>query len=247
MRKKLICILAGLTVAVGLVGCGQGKAVEETTVATSETGSESSTVLKGTVSKSSTGSDGADTTLTITAGGSQVMLDEVRYYAYTAQATYETYYLTKGKEIDWDSKMDGNVTWEQGVKSLVLDDICKREWLNEISSQYDIKLTKKEKSSVKTKALEYFKNTNVKLAKKINISEGRLIKVFEKAEIADKTEKKMEKDGSSTKREIMLRQNHNGITLISRKRYLHWRMLNEKDRKMHIKRSYCSASYDWSN
>lgn len=47
MRKKLICILAGLTVAVGLVGCGQGKAVEETTVATSETGSESSTVLKG--------------------------------------------------------------------------------------------------------------------------------------------------------------------------------------------------------
>ena len=189
MRKKLICILAGLTVAVGFVGCGQGKAVEETTVATSETGSESSTVLKGTVSKSSTGSDGADTILTITAGGSQVMLDEVRYYAYTAQATYETYYLTKGKEIDWDSKMDGNVTWEQGVKSLVLDDICKREWLNEISSQYDIKLTKKEKLSVKTKALEYFKNTNVKLAKKINISEGRLIKVFEKAEIADKTEK----------------------------------------------------------
>ena len=166
MRKKLICILAGLTVAVGLVGCGQGKAVEETTVATSETGSESSTVLKGTVSKSSTGSDGADTTLTITAGGSQVMLDEVRYYAYTAQATYETYYLTKGKEIDWDSKMDGNVTWEQGVKSLVLDDICKREWLNEISSQYDIKLTKKEKSSVKTKASKYFKNTNVKLARK---------------------------------------------------------------------------------
>ena len=157
MRRKLICILAGLTVAVGLVGCGQKKAVEETTVATSETGSESSTVLKGTASKNSTSSDGADTTLTITAGGSQVMLDEVRYYAYTAQATYETYYLTKGKEIDWDSKMDGDVTWEQGVKSLVLDDICKREWLNEISSQYDIKLTKKEKSSVKTKALEYFK------------------------------------------------------------------------------------------
>ena len=123
MRKKLICILVGLTVAMGLVGCGQKKAVEETTVATSETGSESSTVLKGTASKSSTGSDGADTTLTITAGGSQVMLDEVRYYAYTAQATYETYYLTKGKEIDWDSKMDGNVTWEQGVTSLVLDDI----------------------------------------------------------------------------------------------------------------------------
>ena len=51
MRKKLICILAGLTVAVGLVGCGQKKAVEETTVATSETGSESSTVLKGTASQ----------------------------------------------------------------------------------------------------------------------------------------------------------------------------------------------------
>ena len=222
MRKKLICILAGFTVAVGLVGCGQGKAVEETTVATSETGSESSTVLKGTVSKSSTGSDGADTILTITAGGSQ--LDEVRYYAYTAQATYETYYLTKGKEIDWDSKMDGNVTWEQGVKSLVLDDICKREWLNEISSQYDIKLTKKEKLSVKTKVLEYFKNTNVKLAKKINISEGRLIKVFEKAEIADKTEKKMEKDGSSTKEMYIKWKKGNNVTAESQ-----WNNINFKE------------------
>ena len=216
--------MAGFTVAVGLVGCGQGKTVEETTVATSETGSESSTVLKGTVSKSSTGSDGADTILTITAGGSQVMLDEVRYYAYTAQATYETYYLTKGKEIDWDSKMDGNVTWEQGVKSLVLDDICKREWLNEISSQYDIKLTKKEKLSVKTKALEYFKNTNVKLAKKINISEGRLIKVFEKAEIADKTEKKMEKDGSSTKEMYIKWKKGNNVTAESQ-----WNNINFKE------------------
>ena len=201
MRKKLICILAGLTVVVGLVGCGQKKALEETTVATSETGSESSTVLKGTASKSSTGSDGADTTLTITAGGSQVMLDEVRYYAYTAQATYETYYLTKGKEIDWDSKMDGNVTWEQGVKSLVLDDICKREWLNEISSQYDIKLTKK-----------------------INISEGRLIKVFEKAEIADKTEKKMEKDGSSTKEMYIKWKKGNNVTAESQ-----WNNINFKE------------------
>lgn len=216
--------MAGFTVAVGLVGCGQGKTVEETTVATSETGSESSTVLKGTVSKSSTGSDGADTILTITAGGSQVMLDEVRYYAYTAQATYETYYLTKGKEIDWDSKMDGNVTWEQGVKSLVLDDICKREWLNEISSQYDIKLTKKEKLSVKTKALEYFKNTNVKLAKKINISEGRLIKVFEKAEIAKKTEKKMEKDGSSTKEMYIKWKKGNNVTAESQ-----WNNINFKE------------------
>jgi len=224
LRRKLICILAGLTVAVGLVGCGQKKAVEETTVATSETGSESSTVLNGTASKSSTGSDGADTTLTITVGGSQVMLDEVRYYAYTAQATYETYYLTKGKEIDWDSKMDGDVTWEQGVKSLVLDDICKREWLNEISSQYDIKLTKKEKLSVKTKALEYFKNTNVKLAKKINISEGRLIKVFEKAEIADKTEKKMEKDGSSTKEMYIKWKKGNNVTAESQ-----WNNINFKE------------------
>lgn len=149
MRRKLICILAGLTVAVGLVGCGQKKAVEETTVATSETGSESSTVLKGTASKSSTGSDGADTTLTITAGGSQVMLDEVRYYAYTAQATYETYYLTKGKEIDWDSKMDGDVTWEQGVKSLVLDDICKREWLMKFHHNMILSLQRKKSHLLK--------------------------------------------------------------------------------------------------
>ena len=104
------------------------------------------------------------------------------------------------------------------------DDICKREWLNEISSQYDIKLTKKEKSSVKTKALEYFKNTNVKLAKKINISEGRLIKVFEKAEIADKTEKKMEKDGSSTKEMYIKWKKGNNVTAESQ-----WNNINFKE------------------
>lgn len=98
MRRKLICILAGLTVAVGLVGCGQKKAVEETTVATSETGSESSTVLNGTASKSSTGSDGADTTLTITVGGSQVMLDEVRYYAYTARRLTKLIILQRARK-----------------------------------------------------------------------------------------------------------------------------------------------------
>ena len=136
----------------------------------------------------------------------------------------ETYYLTKGKEIDWDSKMDGNVTWEQGVKSLVLDDICKREWLNDSSAQDDIKLTKQEQSSVKTKALEYFKNSNVKLAKKINISEGRLIKVFEKAEIADKTEKKMEKDGSSTKEMYIKWKKGNNVTAESQ-----WNNINFKE------------------
>lgn len=120
--------------------------------------------------------------------------------------------------------MDGDVTWEQGVKALCLTIFARGNGLNEISSQYDIKLTKKEKSSVKTKALEYFKNTNVKLAKKINISEGRLIKVFEKAEIADKTEKKMEKDGSSTKEMYIKWKKGNNVTAESQ-----WNNINFKE------------------
>ena len=61
------------------------------------------------------------------------------------RATYRNLYLSKGQGNRLGLKNGWQCDWEQGVKSLVLDDICKREWLNEISSQYDIKLTKKEK------------------------------------------------------------------------------------------------------
>lgn len=218
MKEKLICILVSLTVTAGLMGCSHEKPAEETTVYNNVTTSDSATETTFTYTP-----DGADKKLTITAGENQVMLDEVRYYAYTAQATYETYYITKGSEIDWNSKMDGDVTWEQGVKSLVLDDICKREWLNQLASQYDIKLTKKEKSSIQTKASEYFKSTNVKLAKKINISEERLITIFEKAKIAEKTEKKLEKDGSSTKEMYINWKKGNNVTA-----ELQWNNINFK-------------------
>ena len=69
----------------------------------------------------------ADETVAIHAGNIDVYLDEAKYYAYTAQATYETYYLTKNKEINWSSKTKAKMTMEEMVKSTVLDDICRRE------------------------------------------------------------------------------------------------------------------------
>ena len=87
-----------------------------------------------------------------------------------------------------------------------------------------LSLQRKKSYHVKTKALEYFKNTNVKLAKKINISEGRLIKVFEKAEIAKKTEKKMEKMEDSTKEMYIKWKKGNNVTAESQ-----WNNINFKE------------------
>ena len=78
MATVLVLVIATL---ISLTGCGAKKVkkVEETTKK-------------------------PDETVAIHAGNTEVYLDEAKYYAYTAQATYETYYLTKNKEINWSSK-----------------------------------------------------------------------------------------------------------------------------------------------
>lgn len=130
----------------------------------------------------------ADETAAIKVGSSIVYLDEILYYAYTTQATYETYYLSQGKEIDWDSDMKKGVTWQQGVKSNILDDICRREYFYSLAENYDIELSDSEEESVQKAADEYFEQSSEKIIKKINIKRQRLKEVFEKQKIAQHVE-----------------------------------------------------------
>lgn len=104
MKQILIlCMIAIL--GIGMTGCSNEDSKENTKTEVTEADDESGTI--------------SDELVVIRAGKSEVYLDEVLYYAYTTQATYETYYLMKGKEMNWNSEMKEGVTWQQGVKSTI--------------------------------------------------------------------------------------------------------------------------------
>lgn len=152
----------------------------------------------------------------ITAGDSKVMDYEARYYAYTAQATYETYYLSINKEIDWNSKMDENVTWQYGVKCIVFDDICKREWLNQLALKEKIELNDKEKTDINTKVEDFYSKSNKKLIEKISIEKDSLLKVFEKEKLAEKAKENLEEDGSNVEEMYTKWKKGNNVTAQSK-------------------------------
>lgn len=130
-------------------------------------------------------------TVAIHAGNHKVYLDESRYYAYIAQATYETYYLTEGKELDWSEKTKKGVTMEALVKSTVLDDICRRECIYGYQKEYNVQLSEEEQEKIRIDLENYYKETDGELLSKIGISKERLKKVFEKQVIAEKIENVM--------------------------------------------------------
>ena len=135
----------------------------------------------------------ADQTVAIEVGDSEVYLDEVRYYMYSSQATYEIYFITRdtdkgaNDEIDWSAKR-GKTTWENAVKGSVLNDIARREYFYGMRKDYNIKLDDKAKQDIQLKIENYYTGTDEKLKSKIDIKKSRLEAVFKKAYIASMVE-----------------------------------------------------------
>lgn len=166
--KRILGIVLGFILTISLVGCGDSKVeqVDTTTKSTSQI-------------------------VAINAGESAVYLDEAMYYAYTAQATYETLFISEGKEIDWNSEMKEGISWQQGVKSTVLDDICRRECMYSLAEEYNVSLSEEDEKEIAVYVENFFKNSNEKLISKINIERERLTYVFEKQKIAKRVEEIM--------------------------------------------------------
>ncbi|MBP5773686.1 MAG: hypothetical protein J6W35_06410 [Eubacterium sp.] len=163
--KKLLVLTICISLSLGLVGCGCGSKDDATLT--------------------------DDKRLAITVDGNEVFLDEAKYYAYSSQATYEVYFISEGKEIDWNAKVEGT-TWQGMVKGQALDDICRRECFYAKKDEYNVKLEKEEKEEVDKKVKNYFSETSDKLKNKIGISKKRLKEVFTKDAIAQKMEDIME-------------------------------------------------------
>lgn len=117
-----------------------------------------------------------------------IYMDEIRYYAYKTQATYEVYYMSKNKELKWDKKLKIGVTLEEGVKSQILSDICERQALYEEASKYDVSLSAEEESKANEEADYYLENSSKKMLSKVNISKERLVEIYKKEKIAKKVE-----------------------------------------------------------
>ncbi len=128
----------------------------------------------------------------VRAGNTDVFMDEAKYYVFTAQATYETYYLTQNENIDWNSEMTKGSTWETVVKGQVLDEICKRECFYALAQQYNVSLTDVEEITLNKMVNAYFSDSNEVLKDKINIEKKRLKELFKKDMIARKVEEVLE-------------------------------------------------------
>lgn len=173
MRRLLILTIC-IFMAFGLVGCGCG-------------GGDDATLTD-------------DKRVAITADGNDVYLDEAKYYAYSSQATYEVYYITNKKDIDWNEKVDGT-SWQGTVKVQTLDDICRREFFYNKRDEYNVKLDSDEKKEVGKQVQNYYSQSSKKLKDKIGIKKSRLKEIFTKDAISRKVEDIMnaEEKGASGK------------------------------------------------
>lgn len=144
----------------------------------------------------------AEHTEVIKAGTTVVYLDEVRYYAYNTQATYEAYYMAEEKELDWDRQMSVGVTLEEAVKSTILDSICEREAIVACADEYNVHFKEKELMEVSEKVNKYFSETNENLLKKTDVSRERMKEIFQKDALYEKVKAKMNKKEEGKSEEV---------------------------------------------
>ena len=149
MKKLAVVLMLAVVFTITLTGCSKDKGNQETTAGQVDLSSNSE--------------------VAINAGGIGVLTDEVRYYAYTAQATYEAYYISENKNMDWKSDMKKGVSWQEGVKSIVLDDICRREYFCSLAKKYDVQLSDSDEDNVKAAVNDFFEESDSGLVKKIDI------------------------------------------------------------------------------
>lgn len=188
MKIKNFMILV-VAVTVVLTGCESNKKMEEGNAKTEAKNPDEVPAVM------------AEHTEVIKAGDVVVYLDEVRYYAYNTQATYETYYMAEEKELDWNGKISDDVTLEEAVKSTVLDTICEREAIISYADEYNIKLEESELLEISDKANKFFSETNEKFLEKVDVSHERMRAIFEKNALFEKVKMKMEDEESGKSEE----------------------------------------------
>lgn len=205
-NKKMMATLTCFVVAMAIVGCTSSKSPD--TNKQKETTTESVTVesnLENSLTQNNNEQNNQPSSESQTVASKELIgikiedidskadiadiyMDEVRYYAYKTQATYEVYYMSKNKELKWNKKLKIGVTLEEGVKSQILSNICERQALYDEASKYDVSLSAEEESEANEEADYYLENSSEKMLSKVNISKERLVEIYKKEKIAKKVE-----------------------------------------------------------
>ena len=205
-NKKMMATLTCFVVAMAIVGCTSSKSPD--TNKKKETTTESVTVesnLENSLTQNNNEQNNQASSESQTVASKEsigikiedndskadiadIYMDEVRYYAYKTQATYEVYYMSKNKELKWNKKLKIGVTLEEGVKSQILSNICERQALYDEASKYDVSLSAEEESEANEEADYYLENSSEKMLSKVNISKERLVEIYKKEKIAKKVE-----------------------------------------------------------
>lgn len=181
LKKAGVVAALGFVIVASVTGCNNGNGENETSAVEQSKKADITIPAK----------EAAETEVMVV-GDAVVYLDEVRYYSYNTQATYEAVYIAEDEALDWNSEMSEGVTLEEAVKSTVLDRICEREALVQYAEEYGVAFTETELSEISDKVDTFFEESNPKLLERIDIEKERLKEVFEKEELYKKVKEVMD-------------------------------------------------------
>lgn len=104
----------------------------------------------------------------VSAGDTKITATEANFYARYMQAQYETYYGSYLGDNMWTTEAEEGKTYEQSVKSSLLTELKNMVVLKEHMDDYDVKLSKDEKKSIKEAAKEFVKANDEDEASKVS-------------------------------------------------------------------------------
>lgn len=212
-KKIAVMLVWGIVLSVTFTACRNGGTTDEvlTDIGTNEINLACS-------------AEEAAVTPVMTIGAETIYLDEIRYYCYNTQATYEAVYATDGKgdNLDWNSEMSEGVTMEEAVKSTILNRICEREAMVSYAEEYRVALTEEELSQISEKTDIFFEQSNPKLLGKIDIRQERLKELFEKDALCQKVKEEMENENEGTSDEVY--KNWKKVNTVTTNEY--WEKMN---------------------
>lgn len=109
-----------------------------------------------------------DTDTIVSIGGEDVKAGVVNFYARYTEATYETYYASMVGDDMWNQNVSEDKTYEESVKSDILDTIEQLVLVKQHAKDYDVTLTDDEKSTIKETAKQFYDDNELKSKDKVS-------------------------------------------------------------------------------
>ncbi len=135
-----------------------------------------------------------DSDVVLTGKSENITAKEANFYARYVQAQYETYYGSYLGDDMWSTEIEEGKTYESNVKKSLLKQLKYMLVMKEHMSDYDVKLTKDEKSEISDAAKEFVEANEESSAAKVSGDQETVEKVLTLLTIQQKMEVAIEED-----------------------------------------------------